>query len=61
MIEIKDVSVVRKNLNIEILIDEKIIIINLSPKKNNPISIVLDNDDKTGKTIKELILQNKNF
>ncbi len=61
MIEIKDVSVIRKNLNIEILIDEKIIIINLSPKKSNPISIVLDNDDNTGKTIKELILQNKTF
>jgi hypothetical protein len=61
MIEIKDVSVNRKNLSIEILIDEKIIIINFSPKKSNPISIVLDNDNNTGKTIKELILQNKNF
>lgn len=60
-IEIKDVAVNRKNLNIEILIDEKIIIINLSPKKSNPVSIVLDNDDNTGKTIKELILQNRNF
>ncbi|MBA3749918.1 MAG: hypothetical protein H0X03_03325 [Nitrosopumilus sp.] len=61
MIEIKDVSVNRKNLNIEILIDEKTIIIILSPNKNNPISIVLDNENKTGNTIKELILQNKNF
>jgi len=61
MIEIKDVSVLRKNLNIEILIDERTIIIILSPNRNNPISIVLDNENKTGNTIKELILQNKNF
>ena len=32
-IEIKDVSVIRKSLNIEILIDDNTIIINLSPKK----------------------------
>jgi hypothetical protein len=61
IIEIKDVSVIRKNLNIEILIDESTIIIILSPNKNNHISIVLDNENKTGNTIKELILQNKNF
>jgi hypothetical protein len=60
-IEIKDVSVIRKSLNIEILIDDNTIIINLSPKKNNSVSIILDNDEKSGKTIKELILQNKNF
>jgi hypothetical protein len=60
-IEIKDVSLIRKSLIIEIVIDEKIIIINLSPKKNKHISIILDNDDKTGNTIKELILQNNKF
>jgi hypothetical protein len=60
-IEIKDVCVIRKSLIIEIVIDEKIIIISLSPNKNKHISIILDNDDKTGNTIKELILQNKNF
>ena len=60
-IEIKDVCVIRKSLIIEIVIDEKIMIISLSPKKNKHISIILDNDDKTGNTIKELILQNKNF
>jgi hypothetical protein len=60
-IEIKDVCVIRKSLIIEIVIDEKIIIMSLSPKKNRHISIILDNDDKKGNTIKELILQNKNF
>ena len=60
-IEIKDVSVIRKSLNIEILIDDNTIIINLSPKKNSSVSIILDNDENVGKTIKELILQNKNF
>jgi hypothetical protein len=60
-IEIKDVSIIRKSLNIEILIDDNTIIINLSPKKNNSVSIILDNDENIGKTIKELILQNKNF
>lgn len=60
-IVIKDVSVIRKNINIEILIDEKMVIINLAPKKNNPISVVLDTEDKIGNTIKQIILQNKNF
>ena len=60
-IVIKDVSVIRKNINIEILIDEKMVIINLAPKKNNPVSIVLDTEDMIGNTIKQIILQNKNF
>ncbi len=60
-IVIKDVSVIRKNINIEILIDEKMVIINLAPKKNNPISVVLDTEDMIGNTIKQIILQNKNF
>jgi hypothetical protein len=60
-IVIKDVSVIRKNVNIEILIDEKMVIINLSPKKNNPISVILDTEDRIGNTIKQIILQNKNF
>ncbi len=60
-IEIKDVCVIRKSLIIEIVVDEKTIIINLSPKKNKHVSIILDNNDKTGNTIKELILQNKKF
>ncbi len=60
-IVIKDVSVIRKNINIEILIDEKMVIINLAPKKNNPVSVVLDTEDMIGNTIKQIILQNKNF
>jgi hypothetical protein len=61
IIVIKNISVIRKNINIEILVDEKMVIINLTPKKSNPISIVLDNEGKIGNTIKEIILQNKNF
>jgi hypothetical protein len=57
MIEIKDVSIIRKNMIIELLVDESMIILNLSPKKNNRISIILDNKHDTGKTIKEIILQ----
>ena len=60
-IVIKDVSVIRKNINIEILVDEKMVIINLAPKKNNPVSVVLDTEDMIGNTIKQIILQNKNF
>lgn len=59
MIEIKNVSMIRRNLNIELLIDNNIIILNLSPKKNNLITIILDNSDNTGKTIKEIIHQKK--
>jgi hypothetical protein len=59
MIEIKNVSMIRKNLIIELLIDDNIIILNLSPKKNNFITIVLDNSSNTGKTIKEITLQKK--
>ncbi len=60
-IVIKDVSVIRKNVNIEILVDEKMVIISLAPKKNNPVSVVLDTEDMIGNTIKQIILQNKNF
>ncbi|HYO06318.1 MAG TPA: hypothetical protein VER14_04990 [Phototrophicaceae bacterium] len=60
-IVIKDVSVIRKNVNIEILVDEKMVIISLAPKKNNLVSVVLDTEDMIGNTIKQIILQNKNF
>ncbi len=60
-IVIKDVSVIKKNINIEILIDEKMVIIKLASKKNKPISVVLDTEDRIGNTIKQIILQNKNF
>ena len=58
-IEIKDISIIRKSLIIEILVDESVIILNLSPKKNKQVSIILDNKYNTGKTIKEIILQGK--
>jgi len=57
ILEIKNVSVIRKSLQIEMVIDQKIIIINLSSKIKNPVSIDIDDDDNTGKTIKEIILQ----
>ena len=60
MIEIKNVSMIRRNLIIELLIDGNIIILSLSPKKNNLITIILDNSSNTGSAIKEIILQ-KNF
>lgn len=59
MIEIKDVSINRKNLIIEVIVDDNIIILKISPKKNRHVSIILDNKYNTGKTIKDIILQKK--
>jgi len=59
MIEIKNISMIRRNLIIELLVDDDIIIWSLSPKKNNLITIILDNSSNTGKTIKEISLQKK--
>ncbi len=61
LLEIKNVSVFRKSLKIEMVIDQKIIILNLSSKTKNPITIDIDDDDNTGKTIKDIILQNNNI
>lgn len=60
-IEIKDVTIIRKSMALEILIDGKTIIMNLITKtgRNNQIVIILDNEEKTGKTLKEIMLQNK--
>ncbi len=62
-IEIKDVTIIRKSMTLEILIDGKTIIMNLITKagRNNQIVIILDNEEKTGKTLKEIMLQNKYF
>lgn len=57
-IEIKDVSLTRKILNIEILVDGKTIILDFNPKTKNKITVSIDNDENTGNTIKEIILQN---
>ncbi|MDQ4073661.1 MAG: hypothetical protein M3162_05070 [Thermoproteota archaeon] len=60
-IEIRDVSVVRKTINIEFLVDEKTTIISLTPKKRNPVIIALDNESKTGHALKDIMLQYKNI
>ncbi len=57
-IEIKDVSLTRKILNIEVLVNEETIIIDLDPKSRDKVVVSLDNYIKTGETIKNLMLQN---
>ncbi len=60
-IEIRDVSVVRKTINIEFLVDEKTTIISLTPKKRNPVVIALDNETRIGHALKDIMLQDKNI
>ena len=57
-IEIKDISVSRKILNIEMLVNEKTVILDLLPKSKNGVVVSIDNDEKTGETIKTVMLQN---
>lgn len=57
-IEIKDVSLTRKILNIEMLVDDETIILDLNPKSRDKVVVSLDNDIKIGETIKNLMLQN---
>jgi hypothetical protein len=57
-IEIKDVSVTRKILNIEIIIDDETIILDFNTKSRNKVLVSLDNNAKNGETIKNLMLQN---
>ena len=57
-IEIKDISVSRKILNIEMLVDEKTVILDLLPKSKNGVVVSIDNDEKIGETIKTVMLQN---
>jgi hypothetical protein len=57
-IEIKDVSVSRKILNIEMLVDEKTVILDLLPKSKNGVMVSIDNDEKIGETIRTIMLQN---
>jgi hypothetical protein len=56
-IEIKDVSLTRKILNIEIVIDDETIILDFNTRSSNKVNVSLDNDAKNGETIKNLILQ----
>ena len=57
-IEIKDISVSRKILNIEMLVDEKTVILDFLPKSKNGVVVSIDNDEKIGETIKTVMLQN---
>lgn len=57
-IEIKDISVSRKILNIEMLVDEKTVILDFLPKSKNGILVSIDNDEKIGETIRTVMLQN---
>lgn len=58
-IEIKDISVSRKILNIEMLVDEKTVILDFLPKSKNGIVVSIDNDEKNGETIRAVMLQNR--
>jgi hypothetical protein len=57
-IEIKDVSLTRKILNIEIIVDDETIILDFNTKSRNKVLVSLDNNAKNGETIKNLMLQN---
>ena len=58
-IEIKDISVSRKILNIEMLVDEKTVILDFLPKSKNAVVVSIDNDEKIGETIRTVMLQNR--
>ena len=58
MMELKDISLTRRILSIEILVNDQIIIIDLNPKGKNKVSVSLDNDNLCGETIKALMIQN---
>ena len=58
-IEIKDISVSRKILNIEMLVDEKTVILDFIPKSKNGVVVSIDNDENIGETIRTVMLQNK--
>jgi hypothetical protein len=57
-IEIKDISVSRKILNIEMLVDEKTVILDFLPKSKNGVVVSIDNDEKIGESIRTVMLQN---
>ena len=57
-IEIKDISVSRKILNMEMLVDEKTVILDFLPKSKNGVVVSIDNDEKIGETIRTVMLQN---
>jgi uncharacterized protein YuzE len=57
-IEIKDISFSRKILTIEMLVDQKTVILDLLPKSKNGVVVLIDIDEKIGETIKTVMLQN---
>lgn len=57
-IEIKDISFSRKILTIEMLVDQKTVILDLLPKSKNGVVVLIDIDEKIGDTIKTVMLQN---
>ena len=57
-IEIKDISFSRKILTIEMLVDQKTVILDLLPKSKNGVAVLIDIDEKIGETIKTVMLQN---
>jgi hypothetical protein len=57
-VEIKDVSLTRRILNIEILVNGDTIILDCNSKSRKRVFVSLDNDAKIGETIKNLMLQN---
>lgn len=59
-VEIKDVSLTRKILNIEIIIDDETVILDINTKSRNKVAVSLDNNAKNGEAIKNLMLQNYN-
>lgn len=57
-VEIKDISLTRRILTVEVMVDDEIVIIDLNPKTKDKVSITLDDDKYTGKAIKSLMIQN---
>lgn len=58
VIEVKDISLTRRILTIEVMFDDEIVIIDLNPKTKEKVSITLDDNKCTGETIKSLMIQN---
>lgn len=58
VVEIKDISLTRRILTVEVMFNDEIVIIDLNPKTKEKVSITLDDNKYTGKTIKSLMIQN---
>jgi hypothetical protein len=58
VVEIKDISLTRRILTVEVMFDDEIVIIDLNPKTKEKVSITLDDNKHTGETVKSLMIQN---